>query len=104
SPILALAGLITIGLLVPRLTSVRWPRGRTLEVLVAAGRPLGALGLVFGPGIDFLDRPALRALAPATGLAIGWIGASLGARFEGRDGRRIPRNARPLAAPSSPDT
>ncbi|HYL54220.1 MAG TPA: cation:proton antiporter [Gemmatimonadales bacterium] len=101
SPILALAGLITIGLLVPRLTSVRWPRGRTLEVLVAAGGPLVVLGLVLGPGIDFLDRPALRALAPATGLAIGWIGASLGARFEWRYVRRIPRSAWLLAALSS---
>jgi len=101
SPILALAGLITIGLLVPRLTSVRWPRARTLEVLVAAGGPLVALGLVLGPGIDFLDRPALRAIAPATGLAIGWIGASLGARFEWRYVRRIPRSAWLLAALSS---
>ena len=101
SPILALAGLITIGLLVPRLTSVRWPRGRTLEVLVAAGGPLVALGLILGPGIEFLDRPALRALAPATGLAIGWIGASFGARFSWRYVRRFPRSAWILAALSS---
>ncbi len=101
SPILALAGLITIGLLIPQLTSVRWPRGRTLEVLVAAGGPLVALGLVLGPGIDFIDRPTVRALAPATGLAIGWIGASLGAWFEWRYVRRIPRSAWLLAALSS---
>ena len=56
---------------------------------------------MLGPGIDFLDRPALRALAPATGLAIGWIGASLGARFAWRYVRRIPRSAWLLAALSS---
>ncbi len=98
SPILALAGLITIGVLAPRLTSLRWPRVSSLHVLVAAGAPLVALGLVLGPGIDFLDRVALGALAPATALAIGWIGAALGARFEWRYLRRIPRGAWLMAA------
>lgn len=98
SPILALAGLITIGLLVPRLTSLRWPRVPSLDVFVAAGGPLVAVGLVLGPGIDFLDRPVLAALAPATALAIGWIGAAFGARFEWRYLRRIPRGAWLVAA------
>ena len=98
SPILALAGLITIGLLAPRLTSLRWPRVPGLDILVAAGGPLVALGFVLGPGIDFLDRLALGALAPATALAIGWIGAALGARFEWRHVRRIPRAAWLVAA------
>ena len=101
SPILALAGLITIGLLAPRLTSLRWPRVPSLDVFVAAGGPLVALGLVLGPGIDFLDRVALGALAPATALAIGWIGAALGARFEWRYLRRIPRDAWLVAALSA---
>jgi len=101
SPILALAGLITIGLLAPRLTSLRWPRVPGLDVLVAAGGPLVALGFVLGPGIDFLDRLALGALAPATALAIAWIGATLGARFEWRHVRRIPRGAWLLAAVST---
>ncbi|HYL22589.1 MAG TPA: hypothetical protein VEU74_12560 [Gemmatimonadales bacterium] len=98
SPILALAGLITIGLLAPRLTSLRWPRVPSLDLLVAAGGPLVALGFVLGPGIDFLDRLALGAVAPATALAIGWIGATLGARFEWRHVRRIPRGAWLVAA------
>jgi Sodium/hydrogen exchanger family len=101
SPIFALAGLITIGLLVPRLTSIPWPRIPSLDLLVAAGGPLVALGFVLGPGIDFLDRPTLAALAPVTALAIGWIGAGLGARFEWRYLRRIPRGAWLLAALSS---
>ena len=73
----------------------------TLDLLVAAGGPLVALGLVLGPGIDFLDRPALGALAPVTGLALGWVGAAFGARFEWRYVRRIPRGAWLLAALSS---
>ena len=101
SPIFALAGLITIGLLVPRLTSIPWPRFASLDLLVAAGGPLVALGFVLGPGIDFLDRPTLAALAPVTALAIGWIGAGFGARFEWRYLRRIPRSAWLLAALSS---
>src|SRR5205823_8420937 len=47
--------------------------------------------------IDFISRPLLRALAPATAFAIGWIGAGLGARFEWRYLRRIPRAAWLLA-------
>ena len=101
SPIFALAGLITIGLVVPRLTSIPWPRVPSLDLLVAAGGPLVALGFVLGPGIDFLDRPTLAALAPVTALAIGWIGAGFGARFEWRYLRRIPRSAWLLAALSS---
>jgi len=101
SPILALAGLITIGLLVPRLTSLRWPRVSSLDLFVAAGGPLVALGLVLGPGIDLLDRQALAAVAPAIALAIGWIGAAFGACFEWRYLRRIPRGAWLLAAISS---
>jgi Sodium/hydrogen exchanger family len=101
SPIFALAGLITIGLLVPRLTSIPWPRVPSLDLLVAAGGPLVALGFVLGPGIDFLDRPTLAALGPVTALAIGWIGAGFGARFEWRYLRRLPRSAWLLAALSS---
>src|SRR2546425_10834094 len=52
-------------------------------------RPLVLLGLALGPGIDLLDRPALRSIAPVTALAIGWLGAGLGARFEwGSEERR----------------
>lgn len=73
----------------------------TLDLFVAAGGPLVALGLVLGPGIDFLDRPTLGAVAPVTALAIGWVGAAFGARFEWRYLRRIARGAWLLAALSS---
>lgn len=101
SPILALAGLITIALLVPRLTSLRWPRVPSLDLFVLTGGALVALGLVLGPGIDFLDRATIIALAPATALAIGWVGARFGSHFEWRLLRRIPRGAWLLAALSS---
>ena len=60
------------------------------------------LGIILGPGavpgIGFLDGSVLRSLAPVTALAIGWIGAGLGARFEWRSVRRISRRAWLLAA------
>lgn len=93
SPVLALAGLAAIGLLASRLRQVPWRRVPGLDALVAAGAPLVLLGLVLGPGIDLLDRRVLQALAPATALAIGWMGARLGTRFEWRYVRRIPRRA-----------
>ena len=53
---------------------------------------------MLGPGIEFIGRPLLRALAPVSAFAIGWIGALLGARFEWRYVRRIPRAAWLLGA------
>jgi hypothetical protein len=91
SPLLALAGLGTIGLLATRLPRLQWPHATSLDLLLAAGAPLGLAGLVLGPGIDLLTRPVLDALAPVTALAIGSIGAALGARLEWRYVRRIPR-------------
>jgi hypothetical protein len=49
------------------------------------------LGLVLGPGVGVLDRPTLAALAPLTALVVGWVGARLGARWEWRVVRRVPR-------------
>src|SRR5690348_9964863 len=92
SPVLALAGLVAIGLLATRLPRLEWRRPHTLDSVCAAGGPLVLAGLILGPGIDLLSRPVLRALAPVTALAIGWIGATLGARFEWRYVRRIPRS------------
>ena len=60
-------------------------------MLLAGGGALVVAGLVLGPGIDLLRRPALDALAPATALAVGWIGATLGAAAEWRVVRRVPR-------------
>jgi len=91
NPVLALGLLAAVGLLATRLPrfAVRRPLGP--DLVLAAGGPLVLLGLVLGPGIDLLDWPVLRALGPVTALAIGWIGAVLGARLEWRHVRRIPR-------------
>jgi hypothetical protein len=67
-------------------------------VLLAAGGPLVVVGVALGPGIELLDQPTLRRLAPLTALALGWLGAALGARFEWRYLRRIPRGIWLLAA------
>jgi len=101
SPVLALAGLAAIGLLATRLPSVRWRHVTSLDPVLAAGGPLVVLGVVLGPGIDLIDRSVLRTLAPVTALAIGWIGAALGARFEWRYVRRIGRGTWLLAALSA---
>src|SRR5438477_3283251 len=97
SPVLALAGLAAIGLLATRLPRPAWPRVASLAPLLGAGGPLVAVGLVLGPGIGFLSPALLRALAPVMALALGWIGAALGARFEWRYVRRIPRDVWLLA-------
>ena len=60
-------------------------------MLLAGGGALVVAGLVLGRGIDLLRRPALDALAPAAALAVGWIGAMLGAAAEWRVIRRVPR-------------
>jgi hypothetical protein len=93
SPLVALAGLVTIGLLAMRLP--RLPRRYlpSLDATLAGSGALVLAGLVLGPGIDVLDRPVLAALAPVTTLAVGWIGAALGARLERRSLRRVPRAA-----------
>jgi hypothetical protein len=98
SPVLALAGLAAIGLLATRLPHPKWPHVASLDPVLAAGGPLVAAGLVLGGGgIGFLSPALLRALAPLTALALGWIGAALGARFEWRYARRIPRDVWLLA-------
>ncbi|PYO93884.1 MAG: hypothetical protein DMD60_15090 [Gemmatimonadetes bacterium] len=101
SPVLALAGLAAIGLLVTRLPPIQWRHVTSLDLVLAAGAPVVLLGLVLGPGIDLITRPVLGALAPVTALAIGWIGAALGARFEWRYVRRIARGTWLLAALST---
>src|ERR1700752_5118521 len=82
SPVLALAGLAAIGLLAARLPHATWPRVARLDPVLAGGGALVVAGLVLGPGIGFVSPALVRALAPVTALALGWIGAALGARFE----------------------
>jgi len=99
SPVLArFAGLAAVGLLAARLPRRAWRRPPGLQVLLAAGGPLVVVGVALGPGIELLDQPTLRRLAPLTALALGWLGAALGARFEWRYLRRIPRGIWLLAA------
>src|SRR5207302_1075712 len=98
NPILALGLLAVAGLLAARLPRPSSPRPPSLDLAVTAGAPLVLLGLVLGPGIELLARPLWRALAPLTAFAVGWIGAALGARFEWRYVRRIPRATGLLAA------
>ena len=98
-PVLArFAGLAAVGLLAARLPRRAWRRPPGLQVLLAAGGPLVVVGVALGPGIELLDQPTLRRLAPLTALALGWLGAALGARFEWRYLRRIPRGIWLLAA------
>src|SRR6266480_491244 len=98
NPVLALGLLAVAGLLAARLPRPSSRRPPSLDLAITAGVPLILLGLVLGPGIELLARPLLRALDPLTAGAIGWIGAVLGARFEWRYARRIPRGAWLLAA------
>ncbi len=95
NPVLALGLLATLGLAatrLPHLTARRLPHADLL--LAAGGRgggaPLVLVGLLLGPGIGLLDAAALRALAPVTALAIGWVGAVVAARCEWRLVRRLP--------------
>ena len=98
-PVLArFAGLAAVGLLAARLPRRAWRRPPGLQVLLAAGGPLVVVGVALGPGIELLDQPTLRRLAPLTALALGWLGAALGAHFEWRYLRRIPRGIWLLAA------
>jgi hypothetical protein len=101
SPVLALAGLAAIGLLVTRLPPIHWRHVTSLDLVLAAGAPVVLLGLVLGPGIDLITRPVVGALAPVMALAVGWIGAALGARSEWRYVRRIARATWLLAALST---
>jgi len=70
-----------------------------LALLVAAGAPLVLLGLALGRGLGVITAPVERALAPVTALAVGWIGAALGAELDRRRLRRVVRrpNAVPIA-------
>src|SRR5260370_19543215 len=88
-------GLAGIGLLASRLEWPRWHHGASVALVLLAGAPLALLGLVLGPGIDFLSTRTLEALTPVTTLAVGWIGAGLGARFEWRYVPRLPPHAPP---------
>jgi hypothetical protein len=98
NPVLALALILAAGLAVTRLPLPHLRHTLSLDLVLAAGAPLVALGLLLGPGLGVLDHATLRALAPVTALGIGWIGAAFGAQLEWRLLRRVPRRAWALAA------
>lgn len=93
NPVLALALVAAAGIAVTRLPRLPVRQLPHYDLVVAAGTPLVLLGILLGPGIGVLDQSVLRALAPVTALAIGWIGAVFGSRFEWRFVRRIPPGA-----------
>lgn len=97
NPVLALGLVAAAGLAMTRLPRVPVRRPPHVDLVFAAGAPLVLLGVLLGPGIGVLEPRVLRALAPVTALAIGWIGAVLGARFEWRVVRRIPLRVWALA-------
>lgn len=90
NPVLALGLVAAAGIAVTRLPRLPYRHALPSDLVLAAGTPLVLLGILLGPGIGMLERPVLHALAPVTALAIGWIGAVFGARFEWRYVRRIP--------------
>ena len=90
NPVLALGLVAAAGIAVTRLPRLQLRRTAHVDLVLAAGAPLILFGLLLGPGIGVLDRPIVRAVAPLTALAIGWIGAVFGSSFEWRYVRRIP--------------
>ena len=86
---LALALVAIAGIAATRLPWQSWRRSPTWDLVLASGLPLLLTGVLLGPGMEVLDRSLLRALAPASALAIGWIGAVFGARLEWRLLRRV---------------
>ena len=90
NPILALGLVAAAGIAVTRLPRFSVKRLPHYDVIAAAGGPLVLLGVLLGPGLGVLDQAVLDALAPVTALAIGWLGAVFGSRFEWRFVRRIP--------------
>jgi hypothetical protein len=91
NPTVTLALLGIAGLLATRLPRLPAPRSSTLQAVLASGMPLLLLGLLLGPVAGLLDRAALTGLAPVTALVVGWVGARLGARWEWRLLRRVPK-------------
>ena len=93
NPAIALALLAVAGLLATRLPSLPMPGSALialpLRVLRAGGIPLALVGLVLGPGINLLDHRAFVSFAPLVALAVGWVAAAFGARWEWRVVRRI---------------
>jgi len=88
---LALALVAIAGIAATRLPWQSWRRSPNRDLVLATGLPLVLTGVLLGPGLGVLDGALLRALAPVTALAIGWLGAVFGARLEWRVVRRISR-------------
>ncbi len=97
NPVLALALVLAAGLAATRLRLPHLPHSLSLDLAVAAGAPLLVAGLFLGPFLEVLDRATLSTLTPALALAVGWIGAAVGAQLEWRYLRHIPARVWALA-------
>ena len=89
NPVLVLLLIIAAGLALTRIPRVT-ERLVKLPLVHAAGTPLLLLGVVLGPASGVLSDAVLDTLAPVMALAIGWTGASFGARIPWRLIRRVP--------------
>jgi len=98
TPVLALALVAAAGLVLARAARPAPRRAILDDAFTAAGLPLLLVGVILGPGARVLTPDVARALTPVGALAVGWLGAGLGARFEWRVVRRIPGSAWILAA------
>ena len=81
-PAIALALLAVAGVLATRLPRPVLPGSVPQAAFNALA--LVFMGVLLGPIAGILDSGLLRALTPLTGLVVGWVGASEGARFTPR--------------------
>jgi hypothetical protein len=91
-PLVALALVILAGIGATYLSRSRFPvRPALLNDLLATGVLFLLLGLLLRQGLGVVDFAGWRDLQPLLALAIGWIGATFGARLEWRMIRRVSR-------------
>ena len=88
NPVLALGLVAVAGIAVLRFPRVA-PAPPALDLLRTAGTALVLLGMLLGPGIGVLDGPMRRGAAPVAALAVGWIGALFGTRYDRRLFQRL---------------
>ena len=90
-PLLALALVLAAGIGATYLSrpAIAFRRPALLTDLLATGALFLVLGVVLRHGLGIIDPAGWRELQPLLAFAIGWIGATFGARLEWRMMRRI---------------